>query len=155
MIKKIIFAFGSNLGDKKKYILTALDQLKERLELAAIKQSSILQNKAMLLDGSPKSWDIDFLNMVISANIDIKKFPPLEILNIVKTIEKQIGRKDRQKWAPREIDIDILMIEDMQVKVDNILAIPHYDLMNREFLVGLINEIEPSILLKNKKTIHQ
>ncbi len=148
LIKKIIFALGSNLGDKATYIFQALDHLKQRLELSNLKQSSIIENKAMLLEGSPKEWDIDFLNMVVSANIDIKKFPPLEILRIVKEIEKQIGRKQRAKWAPREIDIDILTIEELEIKIDDQLIIPHYDLKNRSFLIELIKEIEPSLKLQ-------
>ncbi len=144
MIKRIIFAFGSNLGNKKSYISQALDNLKLNLELSNLKQSSVIENKAMLLEGSPKEWDINFLNMVVSANINIKKFPPLAILQIVKEIERQIGRKQRERWAPREIDIDILTIEELKIKIDDQLIIPHYDLKNRNFLIDLIKEIEPS-----------
>jgi 2-amino-4-hydroxy-6-hydroxymethyldihydropteridine diphosphokinase/dihydropteroate synthase len=143
MIKKIIFAFGSNLGDRNFYISEALNYLMQRLELSNLKRSSIIENKAMLLEGSPKSWDIDFLNMVISADINIEKFPPLEILQIIKEVEKQVGRNHREKWAPREIDIDILTIEELRVEIDGKLIIPHYDLKNRDFLIKLIKEIEP------------
>ena len=144
MIKKIIFAFGSNLGDKKAYILKAASRLEEMLDLSNLKQSSIIENKAMLLEGSPKSWDIDFLNMVISADIDIKEFPPLKILQITQETEKYLGRKQRSRWAPREIDVDILTIEELQIKIDDRLIIPHYDLKNRNFLLELIKEIEPN-----------
>ena len=143
MIKQIIFAFGSNLGDRQTHISQAIAHLTQRLELSHLKQSSIIENKAMILAGSPQEWDIDFLNMVASANIDITKFPPLEILQIVKEIEKQIGRKQRARWAPREIDIDILTIEELKIKIDDQLIIPHYDLKNRNFLIELIKEIEP------------
>jgi 2-amino-4-hydroxy-6-hydroxymethyldihydropteridine diphosphokinase len=144
MIKKIIFALGSNLGDRKYYLQEAISELKEKLGLVNLKESSILENKALLLPNSPPEWDINFLNMVISADIDLKKFPPIEILNIIKKIERKLDRKERLRWAPREIDIDILTIEELTIKIEERLLIPHYDLMNRNFLLKLIEEIEPN-----------
>ncbi|MBM5783227.1 MAG: 2-amino-4-hydroxy-6-hydroxymethyldihydropteridine diphosphokinase [Pelagibacterales bacterium] len=139
---KIIFGLGSNLGDKQPYLDKALKMLQEKLLLKNLKRSKILKNSALLLPNSPESWNQEFFNIAVSAEIDIVNFPPIKILKIVKDIEKELGRVDRGKWSPREIDIDILTIENLVVDEEN-LKIPHYDLLNRDFFLKTIKEIEP------------
>ncbi len=147
MIKRIIFCLGSNIGDRKANIDLAVQNLENKLELKNIKTSSILENKALLLDDSPKEWDIDFYNIAVSGDINFDKFPPLEILKIIKQIEVEVGKTYRGKWAPREIDIDIAAIDDFRMNYQN-LNIPHTELFNRDFFLKTISEIEPEILKK-------
>jgi 2-amino-4-hydroxy-6-hydroxymethyldihydropteridine diphosphokinase len=105
----------------------------------------------MLLDNSPKEWDIDFYNISFSADIDVDKFAPLEILKITQRIEIDLGKINRGKWAPREIDIDIAAIEDLIIDLVGALKIPHPGLYERDFFIKTIKEIEPEILEKLSK----
>lgn len=150
MSNKIIFCLGSNIGDRKLYLQKAVQILQIELELKNLKQSSILENKALLLPNSPPEWDIDFYNIALSANINLKKFPPLEILKIIKQIEIKIGKTDRGRWSPREIDIDIVAIDDLKINHGELLQIPHPGLFKRDFFLKIIAEIEPEILEKLK-----
>jgi 2-amino-4-hydroxy-6-hydroxymethyldihydropteridine diphosphokinase len=150
MPNKIIFCLGSNIGDRNHYLQQAVKLLEIKLELTHLKQSSILQNKALLLPNSPKEWDIDFYNIALSADINLEKFPPLEILKITQEIEITIGRIDRGKWSPREIDIDIVAIDNLKINHGQLLQIPHPGLFNRDFFLKTIAEIEPEILKKLK-----
>ena len=102
----------------------------------------------MLLPDSPKDWDREFFNIAFSATINLENFTPEAILDIVKKIEKKLGRKDAKRWAPREIDIDILAIDDLKIEIGEKLIIPHYDLLNRDFFVNTVEEIEPGFLSK-------
>ncbi len=142
-IRKIIFGLGSNLGDKNFYLENAVARLETELFLTNLKKSKILKNPALLLPNSPKEWDQEFFNIALSADIDLEKFSPEKILEIVKKIEKDLGRKERDKWAPREIDIDILTIENLQIRIGEKLIIPHHDLLNREFFLKTIKDVEP------------
>jgi 2-amino-4-hydroxy-6-hydroxymethyldihydropteridine diphosphokinase len=144
--KRIVFGLGSNEGDRKKFLDLAVENLTSALHLTHLKKSKILENKALLLPDSPKNWDKDFFNLAISANIDIDNFPPLKILKIIKNIETKLGRVSRGKWSPREIDIDILAIEDLAVNLDLKLQIPHQELFNRDFFIKPFFEIEPKLL---------
>ena len=141
--KKIIFGLGSNLGDKNFYLNEAVAKLEAELLLTNLKKSKILKNPALLLPNSPKEWDQEFFNIAVSADIDLEKFSPEKILEIVKKIEKYLGRQERDKWAPREIDIDILTIENLRIKLGEKLIIPHHDLLNRDFFLKTIKDIEP------------
>jgi 2-amino-4-hydroxy-6-hydroxymethyldihydropteridine diphosphokinase len=155
MIKKIIFCriifcLGSNVGNRQFFLGQAVKFLQEKLELINLKQSSIFKNKALLLPNAPLEWDIDFYNLAFSADINLEKFSPLEILKITKKIEIDLGKINRGKWAPREIDIDIAAIDDLKINFGETLQIPHPQLFNRDFFYKTIAEIEPEILQKLK-----
>ncbi len=150
MFKRIIFCLGSNIGNRQSYLDQAIKLLQIELELTNPKQSSILENKALLLPNSPPEWDIDFYNLALSAQINLEKFPPLEILKITQKLEIDLGKIYRGKWAPREIDIDIVAIDILKIDHGQFLQIPHPELFNRDFFLKTIAEIEPEILEKLK-----
>ncbi len=139
---RIIFGLGSNLGDREFYLDEAVRLLREDLVLLDLKRSTIFKNPAMLLPNSPKEWDMEFFNIAVSADIDLKKFPPLKILEIIKNIEKNLGRSAIKQWAPREIDIDILAIGDLNLEIAEKLVIPHPGLFKRDFFYKTVGEIE-------------
>ena len=141
LLKKICFGIGSNLGDREKYITQAIDKLKLELDLQEIISSQFYVNQAMLPILAPKEWNLEFLNIVMIGKININEFSPLKILEIIKKIEQEIGRINRAKWAYREIDIDILAIEDQEYHDDN-LHVPHQGLFIRDFFYQPFNEID-------------
>ncbi len=144
--KRIVFGIGSNLGDRNFYLDEAILELTQQMFLTNTKTSKILKNPALLLPDSPKEWDIEFFNIAFSADINLRKFPPQKILKIVKKVENHLGRKDRGKWSPREIDIDILFIENLKFNFGDELKIPHLELFNRDFFIKTVEEIEPELL---------
>lgn len=141
--KKIIFGIGSNLGDRKDNIRKAIKLLNKKLELKNQLISFFFKNPPLLPINSPKNWKKDFINIAFLAEIDLTIYDPEKILKIVKIIENEIGRIDRARWAPREIDIDILMIEDLKFSIKDKLTIPHYDINNRDFFKKTMFDIEP------------
>lgn len=152
-MSQLVLGLGSNLGHRKKYLENAISQLQEKLLLKDVKKSKIIENKALLLPNSPASWDIDFLNIVIAAEIDLEQFLPEDILKIIKQIEQDLGRKQSPRWAPREIDIDILAIDNLQIKITDKLTIPHKDLFNREFFIDGFAEVAGDLLEELKSLI--
>ena len=147
-MNKVVFCLGSNVGDRTFNLNRAVLLLEERLGIENVKQSSILENKALLLPNSPTEWDVDFYNIAVSGDINLEIFSPLKILQIIKQIEIDIGRIDRGKWSPREIDIDIIMVDDLTINNKDVLQIPHLGLFERDFFLKTINEIEPELLKK-------
>jgi 2-amino-4-hydroxy-6-hydroxymethyldihydropteridine diphosphokinase len=134
---KIALGLGSNLGNRQNNLNNAITKLSTILDNITV--SSILNNRAMLLPGSPKEWDVDFLNCVITAECDIE---PKQLLQKIKKIEQDMGRITKEKWEPRLIDIDILLYNDLYLKTKN-LTIPHSGLLERDFAIGLLAEIWP------------
>lgn len=145
-IVRIIFGIGSNLGDRYKNIENSIKYLTQSFFLENIKISKFLKNKAMLPSNAPKSWNKEFINIAISGDINFCEFDAIKILATIKEIEKKIGRKDRKRWAPREIDIDILMIGDKSIVINDLLIVPHQGLLERDFFLKTVLEIEPELL---------
>lgn len=148
--QRIIFGLGSNLGAREFYLDEAVCELENQLFLSNPKKSKIFKNPAMLLPNSPKEWDCEFFNIAFSTDVDLEKFPPQKILEIVKKTEKKLGRIERERWAPREIDIDILYIDGVKIHIEDQLTIPHVGLLTRDFFLKTVEEIEPLILKKLK-----
>ena len=63
----------------------------------------------------------------------------------MKSVERQVGRKITTKWGPREIDLDILFFNDL-IYSDKEITIPHKDLLNRDFVLVPLIEIEPELI---------
>ncbi len=136
----VVLGLGTNLGDREKYLQIAIATIKERQILHDIRLSKIYESKALLLAGSPAEWDINFLNMAISGETNLT---PQELLKSIKDIEKEIGRQERSRWAPREIDIDILAMDDLVLTQDD-LTIPHQHLVKRAFALLPFADLDPN-----------
>ena len=125
---------GSNLGDKKANIASALNGL-------SISGTNKVLAVSKMHDTKPygKIEQPDFINAAAKIETILSS---TELLALCKQLEKQAGRKEREKWAARELDIDILFFgQDIIYKYD--LVVPHPDLSNRLFVLKPLCEIAP------------
>ncbi len=125
----VFLGLGSNVGDRKRNIQTAIDFIRTNSKINILKLSSIYESPPW----GYKNQE-NFYNQVIEIETQLE---PYELLVFIKSIEKQMGRQTTIKWGPRNIDIDILIFDDIMIKSD-FLNIPHRYLLKRCFwLVGL------------------
>lgn len=125
-----VLGLGSNCGDRLEYLRKAVQILKTPspgIQVLAI--SPIYQSDALLPEGAQSSWNLPFLNLNLLC---LTELSPRELLANVKGIEALLGRKQRGRWAPREIDIDILTYGDNK-HFESDLQIPHSSLLARPF----------------------
>ena len=127
---KIILSLGSNIGDKKSNLETAIIQIDKFSTIKKI--SSIYESEPILL----KDQD-NFFNLVLE--IDYKK-SVIELLESTKDVERRMGRKKTVKYGPRIIDIDIIFFNNQLVNSKD-LVVPHYDWSNRVFVVKPLSEL--------------
>lgn len=137
---QVCIAFGSNVGDRESYIRSAIELIKQSSIISDIKISKMLNTKALLKKGSPKSWDMDFINCVLIGETE---FGPHALLQELFKVERFIGGA-KMSWAPRKLDIDMLLYGNLSVATPT-LILPHQELLNRKFLIDLIVDIDPSI----------
>lgn len=133
----VILGLGSNKGDREDYLRQATALLAGLL--SGMRASGIYESKALLPPGAPAEWNAPFLNMVVTGKT---KLEPRKLLASVKAIETKLGRKPAGKWGPREIDIDILAMGDTVIDTPS-LAIPHPELLNRDFALLPLSELAP------------
>lgn len=132
----IYLSLGSNLGKREDNLKTAFELIAGHGgRIQAV--SSIYQTAAWGKTDQP-----DFLNEVIEVKSILK---PLELLNHLLEIEKQLGRVRIEKWGARTIDIDILYMGATVLQSDR-LTIPHPGIPSRRFVLEPLCEIAPDFL---------
>lgn len=136
-MKKVFIALGSNLGDRRVVIRTALDLLEKNPSIKIKKVSSLIETKPV--DGPPQPF---YLNGVVEISTDLG---PADLLHYLQTVEKRLGRKRGIKNGPRTIDLDILLYGDRIIRTDE-LTIPHPRMWERDFVVKPLREIAPAIV---------
>ncbi len=141
MNNKIFLALGSNLGNREENLINSIKKLEEN-NVKFVKTSPVYRTPALLLDNSPNYWNIPFSNCVIQVET---KESPENLLKICKKIEHEMGRDFSKKWAPRTIDIDILLYKDFKIETEN-LIIPHKALFERYFLLDALSFLDLNIL---------
>jgi len=133
---KVVLLLGSNLGDQKKNLETALQKIKEG-------GNEILQISEFLI-----SEPVEFVSSNIFCNIAsiiLTSLSPIQLLDFVKSIEIEMGRSNDSKvmggYADRVIDIDIVKYNELKF-VSERLKIPHIKhLFEREFSKVLLKDL--------------
>ena len=149
LVNVAFLGIGSNLGNKKRNIEKAKFLLSQN-SIKITKSSNIYESYSWPNKNHPK-----FYNIVVKI---ITKLNPINLLLIIKDIEKKLGRKKTLINRPRICDIDILdyngQIHKLYVN-NNKLIIPHPRLHNRNFVLFPLFEIEKNWKHPlNKKKAH-
>ena len=137
---------GSNIGNKKLHIQKAVTRISELTGDVLITSS--------LYETEPwgKKDQEEFVNAAIKINTSLN---PIKLLDSIKEIENELGRRSKQKWYPRIIDIDILFYENLVLKSVK-LEIPHKHLHERNFVIVPLLEIANNVYHPYyQKTIEQ
>jgi 2-amino-4-hydroxy-6-hydroxymethyldihydropteridine diphosphokinase len=139
----IFLGLGSNIGDRIQHLETACNLIEQKIGVIASK-SSIYETAAW-----GNTNQNAFLNQVIIVN---RHWHPIDILDSILNIEKEMGRIREEKWGPRIIDIDLLYYSDVIVKMAE-LTLPHPFIQERRFVLEPLAEIAPNFIHpKLKKT---
>lgn len=139
---EVILGLGSNIGDRLNWLKQAVHLLSEgdSPALSMMEFSSLYESPALLPEGAPLEWDMPYINMAVAG---ITPLAPNDLLVRSKEIECRLGRSQKDRWAPREIDIDILVMADRVISNDR-LTIPHAQLHKRDFALLPLAELRPN-----------
>ncbi len=141
---KYYIGLGSNVGESLKNLEKAAQAISENFK-SEIQTSPIFRNPALVPKGAPASWNIPFLNAALEFQTSES---PQEVLKFLKLLEVRLGRTPKEKWAPREIDLDILLCENQVVHFvhhQNELQIPHPELTRRSFVLDPLKHLAPNL----------
>jgi 2-amino-4-hydroxy-6-hydroxymethyldihydropteridine diphosphokinase len=131
----IYLGLGTNLGDRAANLQAAVAGLAKKLNVTAV--SPIYETPPWGITDQP-----DFLNMCLTAETDL---PPNELLALLKTLEKEIGRAPGERWGPRLIDIDLLFYANQIIETEK-LTIPHPELPERAFVLRPLVDVAPNFV---------
>ena len=127
---------GANLGDKKKNLYAALEQIKKIPGVKILRVSSFYETAAWGVTNQP-----NFINAAVKISAELS---PLALLDELQRIEKNLGRVRKEHWGARTIDIDILLIDGLQINSEK-LTVPHKFLYERDFALVPLSEILPAL----------
>ncbi len=139
-MNKVYLGLGSNMDDRYNNLKDGIKLLEKNPHIWVTDQSHVYQSPAMYNINQD-----DYYNMVIKIETN---YTPLELLKEIQTIEEKSGRKkrDKKKYSPRILDIDILVYGEIIIHSD-LLEIPHPRIAERKFVLKPWNDIAPDYLV--------
>src|ERR1035437_1387571 len=129
-------ALGSNKGDRFEHLTRAIQ------EIIKDKNNNI-ENASSIYETLPYGYKDqgNFYNAVIKIKTG---YELIELLDLLKAIERKIGREDSAKWGPREIDLDILFYNSL-IYSNERKTVPHKEAAKRDFVLLQLSEIAPDL----------
>jgi 2-amino-4-hydroxy-6-hydroxymethyldihydropteridine diphosphokinase/dihydropteroate synthase len=135
---QIYLGLGSNLGDRRVQLTRALERLPAH-GVRVRRVSPVVESPAMLPDDAPADWNQPFANVVAECETEAS---PTAVLDGLKSIERELGRTDRGRWAPRPIDLDILLWGRESLATEH-LCVPHPGIAERAFVLTPLAALAP------------
>lgn len=135
-LRKVVFAFGSNLGDRLDYLLGGIRTLLTTPDIKIVDVSPIYETTPVdAPDGSG-----DFLNAVVVAESSLNTDT---LLDRALAIEDAYDRERfEEKNVPRTLDVDLIVVGDRN-KHEKHLHLPHPRAHQRPFVLIPWLDIDP------------
>lgn len=129
---QVAIGVGGNLGDREGNLRRGLELLAPEVRLTAV---------SPLYESAP--WGVTdqpaFLNAALLAETGLS---PHALLDKLKAVEAEVGRRPGRRWGPRVVDLDILLYDDLQLNDDR-LTIPHAGIAERNFVLRPLADLAP------------
>ena len=129
---KVAVAFGSNLGDRERYLREAVEEL--RSFISDLTSSTFYDTAPIGVGDQPR-----FLN---AAAIGATTLSARALLERLLSIEAKFGRTRPHPGAARTLDLDLILYGD-QIIEERDLTVPHPRFRERRFVVEPLAEIAP------------
>ncbi len=128
-MERVAFGLGSNLGDRARFLRDGVAGLSGVLEDIAV---SGFWDTAPIGPPQPR-----YLNAAVTGRTELE---PEELLAIAQKIEQRARRVRTQRWGPRTLDVDLLLVGDRTIATPA-LTVPHPRLAERAFVLRPLAEV--------------
>jgi 2-amino-4-hydroxy-6-hydroxymethyldihydropteridine diphosphokinase len=131
---RAFFGLGSNLGDRRAFLKSAVRRLPDLVTVSPLYETDPM--------GGPPGQGA-YLNCV--AELWTSR-TPRELLASAQAAEAAAGRVRVQRWGPRTLDVDVLLVGDDKVDEPD-LVIPHPRMWERGFVLVPLGDLAPELVL--------
>ena len=128
---KAFVGIGSNLGVPTENCEEAICLLNTSPKIEIVDRSNLYESEPV--GEIPQNW---FVNTTVAIKTSLD---PESLLEELFKIENSLGRKRREKWGPRIIDLDILVYENYVINSAT-LTLPHPEMTKRRFVLLPLSE---------------
>lgn len=129
---RVAVALGSNLGDRLGHLRQAVGGLRRLGRVEAV--SSLYETAPV---GGPQQGP--YLNAVVLLDTELDL---LELLDRLQELEAAAGRRRRQRWGPRTLDLDVVAYDGPPLEHRRLL-VPHPRAAERRFVLEPLAEVWP------------
>ena len=122
---------GANLGEAKATLAQAIQALQATSGISKVQGSSFYQSEPVDAPGPV------YVNAVARLTTTLA---PLPLLDVLRGIEHQFGRERHFRNAPRTLDLDLLLYDELEFETPS-LVVPHPRMHLRAFVLKPLIEL--------------
>lgn len=126
-------ALGSNQGDRAGHLRAAVTGLPGTVSVSQVYETDAV--------GGPVDQPA-YLNAVVQLETDLS---PRQLLKVGQELEAAAGRVRAERWGPRTLDVDVLLVGDLEVDEPD-LKVPHPRLWDRAFVLIPLHDLAPELV---------
>lgn len=137
-----VLALGSNLGDSRATLASAVQALQAAEGVVVVNSSPLARTKPV---GGPANQR-DYLNQVLEIETQLS---PHQLLDLAQQIEADHNRVRDQRHGPRTLDVDIVTYASATIDTPR-LQVPHPSAADRAFVLLPWSWMDPVALLNGR-----
>jgi 2-amino-4-hydroxy-6-hydroxymethyldihydropteridine diphosphokinase len=138
---RTFIGLGTNLGDRLRNLAEATRRLSALPGVRLVARGPVLETAALLPPGE-RFAQPPYLNTVVELET---RLAPQALLASLLEVERAMGRRRSTRWAPRVIDLDLLLM-GAQVLEEPGLTLPHPGLARRRFVLEPLAALAPDLV---------
>lgn len=138
MTVRAYLGLGSNLGDRAAHLQSAVDGLSAHPRVRLVSASPVYETEPV--GGPPQP---DYLNAVVAVDTDLDA---RALLGLAKALEAAAGRARGERWGPRTLDVDVLLVGEERVQEPD-LVVPHPRIHQRAFVLAPLADLAPDLVV--------
>jgi len=153
---------GANIGDARRALTEAVAALAALPGARLRGVSRLYRTKPVGVEEQP-----DFLNAVVALDVPAgadAATGATALLVTLKDLEREFGRRKRQRWGPRELDLDLLLFGRARLAIERppagfplsaaldpgaaarLLEVPHPSMADRLFVLAPLSDLAPRLV---------
>jgi 2-amino-4-hydroxy-6-hydroxymethyldihydropteridine diphosphokinase len=136
---RAFLALGSNLGDRRAYLKAAMRRIPDVTAVSQLYETDPV--------GGPPGQGA-FLNCVVELWTTRS---PRELLAVAQAAESAAERVRVERWGPRTLDVDVLLVGDEAVNEPD-LIVPHPRMWERGFVLVPLADLAPELVVGHLTT---
>jgi 2-amino-4-hydroxy-6-hydroxymethyldihydropteridine diphosphokinase len=161
-IVRAYIGLGANVGDARATLTEAVHALSMLPGARLSGVSRLYRTKPVGVTDQP-----EFLNAVVALDVPAGPDPATgatQLLVRLKDLEREFGRRTRQRWGPRELDLDLLLFGRAQLAIERppaaaplsaavdsraatrLLEVPHPSMRERLFVLAPLADLAPNLV---------
>jgi 2-amino-4-hydroxy-6-hydroxymethyldihydropteridine diphosphokinase len=130
---RAFLGLGSNLGDRRRHLAQAVAGLPDLSVVSPVYESDPV--------GGPPGQG-PYLNVVAQLDTELS---PRQLLAVATRLEQAAGRVREERWGPRPLDVDVLLVGELKVDEAD-LVVPHPRMWERGFVLAPLADLAPELV---------